>query len=292
MIYEVNHVTHVEYDAQVRFGRFNLRLQPAPWQGQQVSGFALTLDPAAELSTYPSAYPVIVTRAIIDEPLKELTISSRFTVSIGDAMLDIPHEDLAIGEVGRRALAIQDLGATAPGTYLHRSPLVPGSAEIGQWAGDLLGQDAPVLDSALALARRIRSEFDYDADATEADTPVADAFAMRRGVCQDFTHVLISALRWAGLPAAYASGYLRTLPPPGKPRLVGVDAMHAWAMLWCGPERGWMGLDPTNGCVAGADHIFVGMGRDYLDVAPIDGVFIGVGAQRLTTSVDVVPVAA
>jgi transglutaminase-like putative cysteine protease len=291
MIYEVSHVTHVEYDAQVRFARFNLRLEPAPWPGQQVSGFALTVEPAADLSGYPSSYPATVTRAIIDEPLYELTISSRFTVSVGEAMLDMPSEDLVIGDVAQRARAVQDLGAAAPGTYLHRSPLVPGSAEIGQWAGDLLGRDGPALESALLLARRIQDEFHYDADATEADTPVADAFAMRRGVCQDFTHILISALRWAGLPAAYASGYLRTLPPPGQPRLVGVDAMHAWAMLWCGPQRGWVGIDPTNGCIAGADHIFVGMGRDYLDVAPIDGVFIGEGAQRLKTSVDVVPIA-
>jgi len=289
MIYEVNHVTHVDYDAQVRLARFNLRLEPVPWPGQRVSNFALTIDPApAELFRRQGAYPAIISRAVIDEPIYELTVSSRFTVNVEDDMLDIPPEDLPIGDVTRRVLDLQDISATAPGVYLYNSPLVRGSAEIGAWASDLLTRDAPVLETGLALARRIHAQFVYDVDATETDTPLPDAFAMRRGVCQDFTHILIAALRWAGLPAAYASGYLRTLPPPGQPRLIGVDAMHAWAMLWCGPQRGWVGIDPTNGCIAGSDHILVAMGRDYSDVAPLDGIFIGEGAQHLKTSVDVV----
>lgn len=290
MIYEVNHITHVDYDAQVRLARFNLRLEPVAWPGQTVSNFSLTVDPSPSgLFTRAAAYPALVARAVIDEPLYELTISSRFTVRVDDAMLDMLPEDLTIAEVAHRARDLQDMSATAPCNYLYNSPLVPGSSEIGLWASDLLRPDAPVFESALALTRRIKEQFAYDVDATEADTPMAEAFAMRRGVCQDFTHVLIAALRWAGLPAAYASGYLRTLPPPGQPRLVGVDAMHAWAMLWCGPQRGWVGIDPTNGCLAGSDHIFVALGRDYGDVAPIDGIFIGEGAQHLKTSVDVVP---
>jgi transglutaminase-like putative cysteine protease len=290
MIYEVNHVTHVDYDAQVRLARFNLRLEPVSWPGQKVSDFSLTINPAPTgVFQRPSAYPAVVSRAVIDEPLYELTISSRFIVNVEDDMLDMSPEDLPIGEVTRRVLDLQDIGAAAPCNYLYNSPLVPGIAGIGQWASDLLTHDAPVLETALALTKRIQAQFIYDVDATETDTPVAQAFAIRRGVCQDFTHVLISALRWAGLPAAYASGYLRTLPPPGKPRLVGVDAMHAWAMLWCGPQRGWVGLDPTNGCITGSGHILVALGRDYSDVAPLDGIFIGEGAQHLTTSVDVVP---
>lgn len=291
MIYQVDHVTKVQYDSQIRLARFNLRLQPSPWPGQSVSDFTLEINPApVSLSARASAYPVIVARAVIDEPISELVLHSRFIARQADAMLDIPPDDLAIGDVARFALERQDLGSHAPCNYLYPSPLVPISMEIGAWASDLLRAPAQVLESALALARRIQADFDYDTDATEADTPVAQAFTMRRGVCQDFAHVLISALRWAGLPAAYASGYLRTIPPPGQPRLVGVDAMHAWVMLWCGPQRGWVGIDPTNGCLAEAGHIFVALGRDYSDVAPIDGVFIGEGAQHLTTSVDVVPI--
>src|SRR3546814_19357880 len=97
---------------------------------------------------------------------------------------------------------------------------------------------------------------------------------------------MVAALRWFGLPAAYVSGYLRTDPPPGMARLVGADAMHAWAMLWCGPARGWIGFDPTNGVIAGEGHLFVAMGRDYADVAPLDGLFVGGAGQRGQGMVD------
>jgi transglutaminase-like putative cysteine protease len=135
----------------------------------------------------------------------------------------------------------------------------------------------------------IHAEFDYDAEATEAETPPAEAFRARRGVCQDFAHIMIIGLRAYGIPAAYVSGYLRTIPPPGKERLVGADATHAWVNLWCGDEIGWIGLDPTNALVAGEDHIFTAMGRDYGDVAPVDGVFLGGRGQEMEVSVDVAP---
>jgi len=135
----------------------------------------------------------------------------------------------------------------------------------------------------------IHAAFRFDASATRADTSPTDAFRLRQGVCQDFTHVMIVAARAQGIPAAYVSGYLRTLPPPGMPRLVGADAMHAWAALWCGDALGWVGFDPTNAVLAGTDHIFVAMGRDYSDVAPLDGVFHGGDGQSMGVSVDVLP---
>jgi transglutaminase-like putative cysteine protease len=145
---------------------------------------------------------------------------------------------------------------------------------------------------------RIRDDFRFDAKATTVSTPLAEAFALRAGVCQDFAHVMIAGLRGLGLPAAYVSGYLRTRPPPGRPRLRGADASHAWVALWCGAdhgagegigEGGWIGLDPTNACVVRDDHIVVARGRDYGDVAPIDGIVASAGAQKLTVEVDVIP---
>ena len=143
--------------------------------------------------------------------------------------------------------------------------------------------------AGLALARAIKDGFRYDGNATTLGTSPAEAFASRSGVCQDFAQVMISGARSAGLPAAYVSGYLRTVPPPGHARLVGADATHAWAMLWCGPMRGWIGFDPTNGCTVGEDHIVLAIGRDYADVAPIDGIFLGRHGQRIDVSVDVEP---
>jgi transglutaminase-like putative cysteine protease len=113
---------------------------------------------------------------------------------------------------------------------------------------------------------------------------------LRRGVCQDFAHIMISGLRGLGLPAAYVSGYLRTLQRGDAPRLEGADAMHAWVMIWCGDEVGWFGLDPTNNMFAGDDHIVLAIGRDYSDVAPIDGVVFASGGQQLDVSVTVIPV--
>jgi transglutaminase-like putative cysteine protease len=290
MIYQVDHLTHVDYDAPVRVARFNLRLEPTSWPEQSVSDYRLDIDPApSDILPRNGVWPVNVARVTIDGPLSTLSVRSRFTVQVEDAMLDMPGDGLSVAQAARAAVDWRGLDARAPANYLHRSPLVPLAEEICDWARDTLRPDAPALDAGLALARRIQAEFRYDPDATDTKTPVRRAFAMHRGVCQDFSHVLIVALRAMGLPAAYVSGYLRTLPPPGQPRLIGVDAMHAWVALWCGPQRGWVGLDPTNGCITGTDHIFVAMGRDYADVAPIDGVVVGKGAQHLVTSVDVMP---
>jgi transglutaminase-like putative cysteine protease len=132
-------------------------------------------------------------------------------------------------------------------------------------------------------------EFEFDADATLVDTPPHEAFLQRKGVCQDFAQIMITGLRAAGLPAAYASGYIRTIPPEGQLRLVGADATHAWVLLWCGPVRGWVGVDPTNGIWMASDHIVMAVGRDYAEIAPVDGVVLGSGAQNMDVSVDVAP---
>jgi transglutaminase-like putative cysteine protease len=137
--------------------------------------------------------------------------------------------------------------------------------------------------------RRIKAGFAYEIGATTVETTPAMSFRLRRGVCQDFAHVMISGLRGLGLPAAYVSGYLRTVPKPGEPRLEGADAMHAWVMVWCGEAAGWCGLDPTNAVLAGDDHVVLAIGRDYADVAPIDGIVFASGEQRLEVSVSVTP---
>ncbi|MCP1328482.1 transglutaminase family protein, partial [Halomonas sp. 707D4] len=133
-------------------------------------------------------------------------------------------------------------------------------------------------------------QFEYDPSFTTLATPLSEVLANRRGVCQDFAHLMIGALRSIGLSARYVSGYLETEPPPGQPRLVGADASHAWLALWV-PEWGWLALDPTNGTLAGERHPVLAWGRDYFDVAPLKGVMNGGGHHRLEVEVDVVPLA-
>ena len=162
---------------------------------------------------------------------------------------------------------------------------------IDVWAHRFLNSDGPTRTATMltAITQAIKAEFTYDPDATLVSTPAIDAFEARRGVCQDFAHIMISGLRGLGLPAAYVSGYLRTIPPPGKPRLEGADATHAWVDLWCGNALGWVGFDPTNALIVAGDHIVLAVGRDYADVAPMGGVVLGPGDQTIEVAVDVVP---
>jgi transglutaminase-like putative cysteine protease len=154
---------------------------------------------------------------------------------------------------------------------------VPLDAAITRYAGLSFPVGRPVLEGAIELMKRIKGDFAYVPGATDADTSPSEAFVARKGVCQDFAHVMIAGLRGLALPARYVSGYLRTEPPAGQARLEGAD------------ETGWVGLDPTNGIVAGEDHLVLAIGRDYSDVSPLDGVIIASGAHSLTVAVDVIP---
>ena len=146
----------------------------------------------------------------------------------------------------------------------------------------------PILDAALELNGRIYGDFKYDLTATSLNTPTSELFRTRRGLCQDFAHLLITCLRSLGLAARYVSGYLLTTPPPGQPKLVGSDASHAWVSVFC-PGKGWVDLDPTNNQIPQLGHITLGWGRDYSDVSPVKGVFLGGGDHRMCVSVDVAP---
>jgi transglutaminase-like putative cysteine protease len=139
--------------------------------------------------------------------------------------------------------------------------------------------------------RRLKSDIVYEIGATTVTTTPPMSFALRRGVCQDFAHIMISGLRGIGLPAGYVSGYLRSALRTDATRLQGADAMHAWVLVWCGPQAGWIGLDPTNAVLASDEHIVLALGRDYTDVAPMDGVVVGSGGQRIEVGVSVTPVA-
>jgi len=290
MRYKVSHIIRVDYHPPVRLAHFNLRLAPIRWPHQNVESFELAVDPLPDIrEDRPGAYPFNLTRIEIMRPIRTLEVRASFIAEVGEPELDLLAPPMTVAEVAQAALAVADVGVMAPASYLFPSRLLPLVPEITAWARAQLPGDGDCLASVLALARNIKSTFQYDTKATHADTPVAEAFAIRRGVCQDFAHILIVALRSAGLPAAYVSGYLRTYPPPGLPRLVGADAMHAWVAFWCGPLRGWVGVDPTNGVLANADHLVVAMGRDYSDISPIDGVFVGGQSQKTFNSVDVSP---
>lgn len=290
MLYAIRHVTRFDHAEPVAFARCNLRLKPIPWPGQRLHDYTLSVEPGGRIApARAEAGLANVVRLVVEAAARSLVIESRCRITVDRPAPEPAAGDPTLAEVARQARGSRDAGPASPAAYLFPSPLIPLDAGIAAWCAEDLDPGRNALEAGIALARRIQREFAFDPTATLVDTPPHAAFAKRGGVCQDFAQIMISGLRSAGLPAAYASGYLRTLPPPGKPRLAGADATHAWVLLWCGPARGWIGLDPTNGIWMASDHVIVAVGRDYADIAPIDGVILGHGAQDMQVSVDVEP---
>ena len=291
MIYQIRNLTEIVYTPPVSLARFNVRLRPAEWPNQRLLRYALDVEPAAaSLRDEYGPYHVNTSRLVLDGTIPKLRIESNLRVEVLPPAID-PETRPAptIAEIRKAALSRCDLHATSPCSYLFASPIAAPADEISDWARPFLGDGDSVMAGGKALMAAIYGGFVYDSDATDSYTPPLAAFRGRHGVCQDFAHVMIIAARAHGIPAAYVSGYLRTIPPKGKPRLVGADATHAWVNLWCGADLGWIGFDPTNNLIVRSDHIFTAMGRDYTDVAPLDGVFRGGGKQKMKVSVDVAP---
>jgi len=291
MIYDVRHLTRFHYGTPAEFARCNLRLKPINWPGQQLESYRLNISPSGRtMPVHVNGGLANIMRLVIEDPVRELTIEtiSRLTV---DRLVPIPEPgDPTIATVAAAARTCRDLGPGAPASYLYPTALIPLDPDIAAWCAEDLSPDRPVTEAIIALARRIQRDFAFDPTATLVDTPPHEAFMKRGGVCQDFAQIMISGLRSAGLAAAYVSGYIRTIPPPGQPRLVGADATHAWVLVWCGEKLGWIGVDPTNGIWMAGDHIVMAIGRDYAEIAPIDGIVLGSGMQQMDVSVDVAPI--
>lgn len=291
MIYDIRHLTAYAYSRPVPFARCILRVLPRDGVGQRVLTSQLSVMPrGAERRDGVCFFGNRTTTLTIAKPHRELRIEMTSRVEVTRTVAPFPALTRGWEEVAELALRAQSLSPDSPAQYLYPSRLAPTVPEITGYARKSFAAKRPVFEAASELMARIRKEFVYDPEATEVSTPIREAFAARHGVCQDFAHIMIAGLRGLGLPAAYVSGYLRTIPPAGQPRLEGADATHAWIMLWCGPETGWIGLDPTNDLVVADDHIVTATGRDYADVSPLDGVLVGPGNQKLDVKVDVIPV--
>ncbi|RYD90869.1 MAG: transglutaminase family protein, partial [Sphingomonadales bacterium] len=221
MLYRVRHKTRFRYAFPVSFARCNLRLQPVEWAGQTLEDYDLDLSPGVRVTgTKPIGYLGHVTRMVMERPTRELSIESSFRIRV-DRPMPVPgRDDPTIGEVAAMARATRDMGVESPANYIYPSLSIPLSSEITAWCSEHLDARRGVVEAGLALATRIHDRFTYDGSATTVDTTPAEAFEKRHGVCQDFAQIMIAGLRGVGLPAGYVSGYLRTVPPPGKPRLV------------------------------------------------------------------------
>jgi transglutaminase-like putative cysteine protease len=291
MIYDVRQTTSYAYASKVAYAHHVLRLTPIDRTRQRVQAAALDIVPApVERREGRDFFGNRLTWIELAEPHDRMIIKVAARIAVDT--LDAPPPDATPAwEALRDAVfASTDIGATSPAHFLFASRQVTLDPEIRDYARESFPPGRPILAGARDLMQRIKADFIYEIGATTVSTLPPMSFALRRGVCQDFAHIMISGLRGLGLPAAYVSGYLRTTPATGTPSLQGVDAMHAWVGVWCGPQAGWIGLDPTNALLAGDDHIIVAIGRDYADVAPIDGVVFAAGGQRLDVAVSVMPI--
>lgn len=290
-LYDIRLELHYDYDGGVHGDRHLIRVTPITIPGvQRVIATSLSLDPRPDRQVmFADFFGNAVSIVAYHEGHDHLDVRLQARVAVED--LETPMDvSPPVANLARELGAIWSLGENSPHHFIGPSPRIPLDPAITAYARQSVDRTTSVRAAALDYCLAIHRDFAYDKEATDVDTLPADVFGLKRGVCQDFAHLMIAGLRGVGIPAAYVSGFLRTNPPKGKPRLEGADAMHAWVRVWCGADAGWLEFDPTNAMIAGADHITIGHGRDYADISPIVGVLRTAGGQDGTQAVDVIRV--
>jgi len=287
MIYTVRHATIYRYASPVTLSTHRLRLAPRATPRQTVRRFSIEVSPEnhdliAERDAFGNATHLLD----IHESHSALIIEARSEVALAGQSPELGFTAWeAVAEAARRPSGAAALEAAQ---FALPSAFTAADDAVEDYARDSFIQGRPALEAARDLTARIFHDFAYDPEATHASTLALDSFAARRGVCQDFAHVFLAWCRAQGVPARYVSGYLLTRPPEGKERMVGADASHAWASVWC-PVSGWVDFDPTNDLIPSLEHVTCAWGRDYGDVGPVSGVVLGGGGHTIEVAVDVIP---
>lgn len=285
--YRITHRTHYSYSEPVAICQNQLRMQPNSRDRLTCHQTAIAITPPTNgVHEHQDYFGNRVYSFVIESQHRALDVVVASEVTVQSSSL--------MDEVGPNWEQIESSLHHPNSTVSSRimefeydSPRVRQGQLFAKYARKSFTAGRGILEATLELTRRINAEFRYDTTATDVDTSTDEAFELRAGVCQDFAHVQIACLRSIGLPARYVSGYLRTIPPQGKPRLVGADESHAWLSVYAGELLGWVDFDPTNACFVGTDHIPICIGRDYGDVSPMRGVVLGGGQTTLKVSVDV-----
>jgi transglutaminase-like putative cysteine protease len=291
MLYDIGLRIRYAYQTPAAGGRHVLCMTPANLPGQRTITSLLDVTPEPdERIARTDFFGNTVVEVAFRAP--HATIEFRVRARVERFAPDKSTEDVStpLASLAQAIAAIHSLGHDSPHHFLADSPRVRATPEFDSYAlAQIDRARMTTLQAVEAIGLAINRDMTFEPGSTQVNTPPEEAFARRRGVCQDFSHIMIGCLRAIGIPAGYVSGFLRTKPPEGKPRLEGADAMHAWVRAWCGPRIGWIEYDPTNGVRSGDQHIVVAYGRDYGDVAPVRGVVRISGAQKSSQAVDVVP---
>ncbi|MDB5412540.1 MAG: transglutaminase family protein [Rubritepida sp.] len=284
MIYALRHRTAYRYARTVDLASHLLHLKPRPLPGQRVLSAHLTCLPKPDHHTEThDHFGNAATRLFMVAPHTAFEVTAESLVEV-----DFPPPPPADETWPWEDVAAAGLGAETA-DFLQPTGYVPLLAEATAFGAPSFPPGRTILKGLLDLNSRIRHEFTFQAGVTSTTTPIAEVLRTRRGVCQDFTQVMLAALRGLGLPARYMSGYVRTRPPAGQARRRGADQSHAWVGAWMGPTDGWVQLDPTNNIVVSDEHVVLAWGRDFSDISPLRGVLLGGGAHRLEVNVDLEP---
>ena len=293
MKYEVIHETVYRYESPVVLSQQLLHLTPRVVDFQRLQAHRIDVQPApAESGTREDYFGNPVLQFMLAAPHASLAVHAHSSIEVLPRAVATPASSW---EQARDRL--RDGGNPGGGKllepmqFLYESPHIEFFRDLAAYAEPSFGKGRDLLEALLDFTHRIHADFTFDPKATSVSTPLREVLAKRRGVCQDYAHFMAGCLRMLGLPARYVSGYILTTPPPGKPRLVGADASHAWVSAWCGAggAGSWLDLDPTNDMQVGEQHITLGWGRDFGDVTPMRGVILGGGEQELEVRVTVTP---
>jgi transglutaminase-like putative cysteine protease len=294
MKYQIRHLTRYEYSGPATLSHNEARMLPRelPWQYARHTQWQISPAPVRlreRTDFFGNRVAYFATEQVHDSlevvVLSEVEVTAR---PVQDIFAAISWQD-ALSDLGncRRSGNRECIDALL---YTLESPFVRQQRSLVEYASECFAASTDLMHNLKALNQRIFEEFTYDPDVTTNATPVHEVLHNKRGVCQDFAHLMIGCLRSLGLPARYISGYMETLPPPGQQKLLGADATHAWVAAFV-PGWGWLELDPTNGCIPDQRYIVLGWGRDYADVTPLKGVMTGGGEHKLSVAVDVIPMA-
>jgi len=292
----VEHDTRYAYDHPVEQAQHIACLRPLSDAGQRLLSFDMAVQPPPQQhSTRRDSHGNSRAYFALHAAHQALRVVARSEVEVTARYADLAthlaaHPGPTCGEV-RERLSYRAQAPFEPASeFLYASPYVPPHPELRAYGAESLHDDRPLAEAAIALMQRIHADFTYAPASTDISTPILTVLNERRGVCQDFAHLMLGCLRACGLAGRYVSGYLLTRPPPGQAPLVGADASHAWVSVWV-PGLGlpladdWLDLDPTNNAVPGLHHVRVAHGRDFGDVTPLRGVIRGGGAHRLEVRV-------
>jgi len=292
MIYNILHRTTYKYKYPVSVGDHVACLKPRSFAHNQLLQNEMQIAPAPRTITERvDFFGNVLCFFTVQEPHKELIVESRSTVRIHPVRSRYAASSLPWEESAQRLAQDFGLEALEAFQFQFESPRIRVKPEFAEYARISFTPGRPMHEALWDLTTRIHKDFRFDSKSTNVRTTVEEVFKKRRGVCQDFAHVQIACLRSINLAARYVSGYLRTYPPPGKPRLIGADASHAWISAYC-RGLGWLDMDPTNNVAPSDGHVTLAWGRDYSDVSPLRGLILGGGQHTLEVAVDMEPVEA